>query len=187
MIFFSIFLAMLSIAFCVIILFKLESIKLEKLEKIIKDNYVVLPKLKALPNYNDVDPDNKTLRDVLNSMTIENWTLDFYNYSYDLYEFHFSNPQKSIKINTRLRSRDINTLVVAGFHVRSKEGVISYDETESNKDISILIKQYLWKIVCDKNQDKYDEQFSHYQIIKESIDKELRTLRRDETLLSILD
>jgi hypothetical protein len=49
-----------------------------------------------------------------------------------------------------------------------------------------MIKEYLWKIITDKNQDEYDEQFSHYLSVKESIDKELKTLRRDETLLNIL-
>jgi hypothetical protein len=194
MIYFSIFLAIFSIGFCIFILSKFNSLKREfrgTITREIKDSYVVLPKLKELPNYNDVDPNNKTLRDILKSMDIENWTLDNYKreyegYSYSyLYEFYFSNPQKSLRITTRLRNND-DDLRLVGFHVKSDTGTISYDETESNKDVSILIKEYLWKIVCDKNQDEYDEQFSHYQTIKNTIDKELKTLRREETLLNIL-
>lgn len=195
MIYFSIFLAILSIGFCIFILSKFNSLKREfrgTITREIKDSYVVLPKLKELPNYNDVDPNNKTLRDILKSMDIENWTLDNYkseyegySYSYS-YEFYFSNPQKSLKITTRLRNDD-DDLRLVGFHVHSDTGIISYGENESNKDVSILIKEYLWKIVCDKNQDEYDEQLSHYQKVKNAIDKELKTLRREETLLNILE
>ena len=194
MIYFSIFLAILSIGFCIFILSKFNSLKREfrgTITREIKDSYVVLPKLKELPNYNDVDPNNKTLRDILKSMDIENWTLDNYkseyegySYSYS-YEFYFSNSQKSLKITTRLRNND-DDLRLIGFHVHSDTGIISYVENESNKDVSILIKEYLWKIVCDKNQDEYDEEFSHYQKVKNAIDKELKTLRREETLLNIL-
>ena len=199
MIYFSIFLAIFSIGFCIFILNKFNSLKREfrgTITREIKDSYVVLPKLKELPNYNDVDPNNKTLRDILKSMDIENWTLDNYKCDYGghcyLYEFYFSNPQKSLRITTRLRSYDeiandqCGELRLVGFHVHSDTGIISYDENESNKDVSILIKEYLWKIVCDKNQDEYDEQFSHYQTVKNAIDKELKTLRREETLLNIL-
>jgi hypothetical protein len=193
MIYFSIFLAILSIGFCIFILNKFNSLKREfrgTITKEIKDNYVFLPKLKQLPNYNEVDPNNKTLRDILKSMDIENWTLDHYNCDYGghcyLYEFNLSNPQKSLRITTRLRSYDDGDFRLVGFHVKSDDGTISYDENESNKDVSILIKEYLWKIVCDKNQDEYDEQLSHYQKVKNAIDKELKTLRREETLLNIL-
>ena len=193
MIYFSIFLAIFSIGFCIFILNKFNSLKKEfrgTITREIKDNYVFLPKLKQLPNYNEVDPNNKTLRDILKSMDIENWTLDHYNCDYGghcyLYEFNLSNPQKSLRITTRLRSYDDGDFRLVGFHVKSDDGTISYDENESNKDVSILIKEYLWKIVCDKNQDEYDEQFSHYQTVKNAIDKELKTLRREETLLNIL-
>ena len=191
----SVLLSVFAIGFCIFILSKFNSLKKEFREKItkeIKDSYMVLPKLKELPNYNDVDPNNKTLRDILKSMDIENWTLDKYkseyegySYSYS-YEFCFSNPQKSLRITTRLRSYDDGDFRLVGSHVKSDDGTISYDENESNKDVSILIKEYLWKIVCDKNQDEYDEQFSHYQKVKNTIDKELKTLRREETLLNIL-
>jgi len=192
----SVLLSLVAITLCIFILIKFNSLKKEKIIKEIKDNYVVLPKLKTLPNYNDVDPNNKTLRDILKSMYIENWTLDHYKSDYGglcySYEFYFSNPQKSLKISTRLRNYNdglesiLPDLRLVGFNVKSDNGTISYGENEYNKDISILIKQYLWKIVCDKNQDDYDEQFSHYLSVKESIDKELKTLRRDETLLNIL-
>jgi hypothetical protein len=193
MIYLSIFLAIFSIGFCIFILSKFNSLKKdfkEKITKEIKDSYVFLPKLKELPNYNDVDPNNKTLRDIIKSMDIENWTLDGYKSEYGghcyLYEFNLSNPQKSLRITSRLRSYDDGDLRLVGFHVKSDDGTISYDENESNKDVSILIKEYLWKIVCDKNQNEYDEQFSHYQTVKNAIDKELKTLRREETLLNIL-
>jgi hypothetical protein len=195
----SILLSVFAIGFCIFILNKFNSLKREfrgTITREFRDNYVVLPKLKKLPNYNDVDPNNKTLRDILKSMDIENWTLDHYNCDYGghcySYVFNLSNPQKSLRITTRLRSYD-ETLSISngelrlvGFHVNSDTGTISYEENESNKDVSILIKQYLWKIVCDKNQDEYDEQFSHYQKVKNAIDKELKTLRREETLLNIL-
>jgi hypothetical protein len=78
----SIFLSVTAIGFCIVILFKFDSLKREKINKEIKDNYKVLPKLKQLPNYNDVDPNNETLRDTLKSMDIENWTLDHYKCDY---------------------------------------------------------------------------------------------------------
>ena len=97
MIYFSIFLSILAITLCIAILFKFESIKKEKLEKEIKDNYVVMPKLKEMPHYH-VDPSNKTLYDVIQSMNIEDWKLEHYDDSHSLgditYEFNFSNPQK---------------------------------------------------------------------------------------------
>jgi hypothetical protein len=189
----SILLSVFAIGFCIFILNKFNSLKKdfkEKITKEIKDSYVFLPKLKQLPNYNDVDPNNKTLRDILKSTDIENWTLDHYNSDYGghcyLYEFNLSNPQKSLRITSRLRIYDDGDLRLVGFHVKSDDGTISYDENESNKDVSILIKEYLWKIVCDKNQYEYDERFSHYQKVKKAIDKELKTLRREETLLNIL-
>jgi len=194
----AILLSVFAIGFCIFILSKFNSLKKDFKEKITKeikdsyeDNYVFLPKLKQLPNYNDVDPNNKTLRDIIKSMDIENWTLDGYKSEYQggacyLYEFNLINPQKSLRITSRLRDYDDGELRLVGFHVHSDTGIISYEEYGSNKDLSILIKEYLWKIVCDKNQNEYDEQFSHYQKVKKAIDKELKTLRREETLLNIL-
>jgi hypothetical protein len=195
MIYLSIFLSILAITLCISILFKFESLKKEKLEKEIKDNYVVMPKLKEMPHYHNVDPSNKTLYDVIQSMNIEDWTLYHYDDSPSLgdiaYEFNFTNPQKTLKVRTRLRyykdfGGKLNDLKIIGFHVSTDIGTISYEEDESNKSLSVLIRQYLWKIVCDKNQSLYSEQFSHYLSVKELIDKELKTLRRDETLLNIL-
>jgi len=101
------------------------------------------------------------------------------------------NHYKSLQVTTRLRLGELD-LNLIGFHVKifkdpvGAVGVISYDENKTNKDISLLIKEYLWNIICDKNQDEYNDQFSHYQKVKESIDKELKTLRRGETLSNIL-
>jgi hypothetical protein len=198
MIYFSIFLSLLAISLCIFILFKFETLKKEKLKKEIKDNYVVMPKLKEMPYYQDVDPDNKTLYDVIHSMNIEDWKLEHYNDSNSIgdfvYEFHFSNPQNTLKVTSRMRyysdfggSNFSNDLVLIGFHVGTVKGTISYKESETNRHLSVLIRQYLWKIVCEKNQALYNDQFSHYLSVKESIDKELKTLRRNETLTNILN
>jgi len=195
MIYIATFLSLVAIILCSILLFKFDSLKKEKLQKEIKDNYVVMPKLKEMPHYHNVDPSNKTLYDVIQSMNIEDWKLEHYDDSHSLgdiaYEFNFSNPQKTLKVRTRMRyyidfGGKLNDLKIIGFHVITDTGTISYEEDESNKSLSVLIRQYLWKIVCDKNQSLYSEQFSHYLSVKESIDKELKTLRREETLLNIL-
>lgn len=197
MIYIATFLSILAITLCSILLFKFDSLKKEKLKKEIKDNYVVLPKLKEMPYYQDVDPDNKTLYDVVQSMNIEDWKLEHYDDSSSIgdivYEFHFSNPQNTLKVKSRMRyysdfggSNFSNDLVLIGFHVGTVKGTISYKESETNRHLSVLIRQYLWKIVCEKNQALYNDQFSHYLSVKESIDKELKTLRREETLSNIL-
>ena len=198
MLYFSILLSISSIIFCVLIFRKFREFKIQHIEKYIEENYIVLPKLKERANYNDVDPDNKTILDVIKSMKIEDWQVSFKeNLSAGdiLYEFELFNPQKTLKVRSRMRyysdfgavSRT-NDLRLSHFSVRTtfNEG-ISYEENDTNKHVSVLIRDFLWKIVCEKNQQKYDEDLEHYRIVKLSIDNELKTLRRDEFLSKIIE
>ena len=197
MLYFSILLSISSIIFCVLIFRKFREFKIQHIEKYIEENYIVLPKLKERANYNDVDPDNKTILDVIKSMKIEDWQVSFKeNLSAGdiLYEFELFNPQKTLKVRSRMRyysdfgavSRT-NDLRLSHFSVRTTfNDSISYEENDTNKHVSVLIRDFLWKIVCDKNQQKYDEDLEHYRIVKLSIDNELKTLRRDEFLSKII-
>ena len=198
MLYFSILLSISSIIFCVLIFRKFGEFKIQHIEKYIEENYIVLPKLKERANYNDVDPDNKTILDVIKSMKIEDWQVSFKeNLSAGdiLYEFELFNPQKTLKVRSRMRyysdfgavSRT-NDLRLSHFSVRTTfNDSISYEENDTNKHVSVLIRDFLWKIVCEKNQQKYDEDFEHYRIVKLSIDNELKTLRRDEFLSKIIE
>lgn len=198
MLYFSILLSISSIIFCVLIFRKFREFKIQHIEKYIGENYIVLPKLKERANYNDVDPDNKTILDVIKSMKIEDWQVSFKeNLSAGdiLYEFELFNPQKTLKVRSRMRyysdfgavSRT-NDLRLSYFSVRTTSNdSISYEENDTNKHVSVLIRDFLWKIVCEKNQQKYDEDLEHYRIVKLSIDNELKTLRRDEFLSKIIE
>ena len=106
MLYFSILLSISSIIFCVLIFRKFREFKIQHIEKYIEENYIVLPKLKERANYNDVDPDNKTILDVIKSMKIEDWQVSFKeNLSAGdiLYEFELFNPQKTLKVRSRMR------------------------------------------------------------------------------------
>lgn len=198
MLYFSILLSISSIIFCVLIFRKFREFKIQHIEKYIGENYIVLPKLKERAKYNDVDPENKTILDVIKSMKIEDWQVSFEeNLSAGdiLYEFELFNPQKTLKVRARMRycsdfgavSRT-NDLRLSYFSVRTTSNdSISYEENDTNKHVSVLIRDFLWKIVCEKNQQKYDEDFEHYRIVKLSIDNELKTLRRDEFLSKIIE
>lgn len=198
MLYFSILLSISSIIFCVLIFRKFREFKIQHIEKYIGENYIVLPKLKERAKYNDVDPENKTILDVIKSMKIEDWQVSFKeNLSAGdiLYEFELFNPQKTLKVRSRMRyysdfgavSRT-NDLRLSYFSVRTTSNdSISYEENDTNKHVSVLIRDFLWKIVCEKNQQKYDEDFEHYRIVKLSIDNELKTLRRDEFLSKIIE
>ena len=153
MIYLSIFLSVTAISICIITLFKFKSLKKERIEKEIKDDYIVMPKLKEMPYYHDVDPSNKTLYEVIQSMNIEDWKLEHYSDTSSLgdivYEFSFSNPQNTLKVNSRMRyysdfggTKRTNDLVLIGFHVGhvgTVKGIISYKENENSKHLSLSL------------------------------------------------
>lgn len=185
------------ILFAVVIYFVYKNYTLTKkkvIEEIDKDFLrLPLPKYET-PRFEDFDPKHTLLKDVLESIKLEDWTTkidpersysDRRTYVIELY-----NPTKTLKVRSRLYAYQ-NKANLASFNVMKTiagsvltEGNVSYNC--DNNETSTLILSSLWGYILKHHEDIYSETMSDYKEVKDSIDTELKTLKRENVLKSLL-
>jgi hypothetical protein len=67
----------------------------------------------------------------------------------------------------------------------STNGSVSFDC--DNKEISTLVLTRLWSYILEHHEKEYIKTMNGYKEVRESIDTELKTLKRDNFLKSLLD
>lgn len=145
--------------------------------------------------YIDVDPTHQVLKDVLQSIKIEEWIIDIKIGSFSRYEIEIINPQLTLKVTSRIRydrSSSRNTkdeIYLSSFNIitlngSSRSTLISYDD--ENELPKYLILNHLWDYILKYHQDIHDNDIKHYMNVKQLISKELKTLNRDRILNNIL-
>ncbi len=187
------------VLFAVVIYFTYKNYTLTK-KKIIEEvdkEWLRLPIPKYdVPKFEEFDTDHTLLKNVLESIKLEDWTtkiepdrsylLENKSYLIELY-----NPSNTLKIISRLHvyknKVDLGTFRVIKMiaNTRSNTGSISYDC--NNKEISTLILARLWSYILEHHEKEFINTMNGYKEVRESIDTELKTLKRDNFLKSLLD
>jgi hypothetical protein len=136
------------------------------------------------------------LKDILESIKLEDWEVNIDNErNYSLgsrrtYMVELYNPSKTLKIRSRLYAYEGKANLASFTVIRTvgntvfTAGSVSYDC--DNTETSTLILSQLWGYILKHHEDIYSETLSGYKVVKESIDTELKTVKRDKALKSLL-
>lgn len=186
------------ILFAVVIYFAYKNYTLTKkkvIEGIDKDFLrLPLPKYET-PRFEDFDPKHTLLKDVLESIKLEDWTTKIdpersYMSERRTYVIELYNPSKTLKVRSRLYAYE-NKVDLASFNVMKTiagsvltEGNVSYNC--DNNETSTLILSSLWVYILKHHEDIYSDTIEGYKEVKNSIDTELKTLKRENVLKSLL-
>ena len=185
--------------FAVVIYFAYKNYTLTKkkvIEEIDKDFLrLPIPKYET-PRWEDFDPEHTLLKDILESIKLEDWEVNIDNErNYSLgsrrtYMVELYNPSKTLKIRSRLYAYEGKANLASFTVIRTvgntvfTAGSVSYDC--DNTETSTLILSQLWGYILKHHEDIYSETLSGYKVVKESIDTELKTVKRDKALKSLL-
>lgn len=154
-----------------------------------------IPKYET-PKWEDFDPDHNLLKDVLDSIKLEDWVSKIdQERSYGLsdrktYVIELSNPTNTLKVRSRLYAYN-NQVNLGSFNIVKTipgslhtNGSVSYNC--DNTETSTLILSRLWGFILEHHENIYSETMSGYKEVRETIDAELKTLKRDKALKSLL-
>ena len=178
------------------LLYKIYSLKKEKIVKEIDKSCIRLEIPKEIPNFEDHDKDDVLLKDVIESVKLEEWQVEIEEdrgmLHSNSYKITLNNPQKTLRINSRIRYDYQNQKTwISSFMILktipgsiSHNGSVSYDlKKETTK---FLVTNFLWSYVLNYKQGLVDERISYYDDIKKSIESELITLKRDKSINKLL-
>ena len=188
---FLIFILFISVGFLAFKLYKLQKIVDLKKEtvvnvKIDRNNSLILRKQKENPTIEDIDTNYQLLKDVIESAKLEKWHVELERESLsNRNSFTITNPTKTITISARLYADGKPTIV--GFRIKhSREGKsISYSP-EKNPMENYLILEFLWDIILEENDKEFNKHKFDLTMTKETIEKELISLRRNKQLEKLL-
>jgi len=187
------------ILFAVVIYFAYKNYTLTKkkvIEEIDKDFLrLPIPKYET-PRWEDFDPEHSLLKDLLESIKLEDWEVTIDNErNYSLgtrrtYMVELYNPSKTLKIRSRLYAYEgkanlasFNVIRTVG-NTAFTSGSVSYNC--DNTETSTMILSQLWGYILKHHEDIYTETMAGYKEVRESIDTELKTVKRDKALKSLL-
>lgn len=178
------------------LLYKIYSLKKEKIVKEIDKSCIRLEIPKEIPNFEDHDKDDTLLKDVIESVKLEEWQVEIEEdrgmLHSNSYKIILNNPQKTLRINSRIRYDYQNQKTwISSFMILktipgsiSHNGSVSYDlKKETTK---FLVTNFIWSYVLNYKQGLVDERISYYDDIKKSIESELITLKRDKSINKLL-
>lgn len=140
----------------------------------------------------DIDTDYKTLRDIIQSIDIENWKMEVekeYSTFNESYKLTFENPSSSIKMISKMylrldRKKNIYEPSVGFIIVSVKdEQFITYDCKPMAYDINL----FFTKKILDYHTNIRKETTIEIQKTLDHINKELKTLNRDRKLNNLIN
>ena len=185
------------ILFAVVIYYGYKNYTLTKkkvIEEVDKD-WLRLPVAKyETPKFEEFDPKHILLKDILESIKVEDWSNTIEaerGYTHRrTYMVELNNPSNTLKVRSRLYVYD-GKVSLGSFNVTRtvantvfNTGSVSYNT--DNTETSTLILSRLWGFILEHHENIYKETMSGYQTVRESIDTELKTLKRDNALKTLL-
>lgn len=187
------------ILFAVVIYFVYKNYTLTKkkvIEEVDKDWLrLPIPKYET-PKWEDFDPDHTLLKDVLESIKIEDWTSKIEqerNYGISerkSYTIELYNPTNTLRIRSRLYVYDNKANLGSFTVIKTVAGTAFTSGSASyncdNIETSTLILSQLWGFILEHHEKIYSETIIGYEKVRESIDTELKTLKRDKALKTLL-
>ena len=187
------------ILFAIVIYFAYKNYTLTKkkvIEQIDKDWLrLPIPKYET-PKWEDFDPDHTLLKDVLDSIKLEDWTSkidqerSYLSGDRKTYVIELYNPTNTLRVRSRLYAYN-NQVDLGSFNIIKTipgsaytNGSVSYNC--DNTETSTLILSRLWGFILEHHENIYSETMTGYKEVRETIDAELKTVKRDKALKSLL-
>lgn len=159
--------------------------------KEIAESNAILPMPPRNPKFEDVDSDFQTLKDVIKSISLEEWVCEVIDDArLECYDVNFTNPVKTLHLRVRLRINDIypEKIHLSWLNLTitlpdGKKDAVSFD-TDNNivkyKAISLA-----WNHVLKYHEDKNSATRKDFMDLKKAINDQLKTLARDSKLNSM--
>jgi len=156
--------------------------------KLIKQEGIVLKPLPKELTYNELDPDFNTVYDVLESIKIEGWQLEFeeeFSISGKSYSLNFQSHDSLVRVRSKIRTydnkqdRDIYSM----FYLITDGCSISIDNESPIKNDIVL---FMWDYILEYHEGKKQESKEYYEDGIDKITSSLKTLNRSKKLNQIL-
>lgn len=164
--------------------------KLEKKYKDIPNGSIILEPIPKRLEYQNVEPDHKTMYDVIESAISENWKCEVTVESPSVvmcWRLDIVSNDGSVKILARVRDWDDNELHIGNFIVKSNNTSISISSDNRNKTIENDIKVFCWKYIVDHYKAENEDVRKRYISAIEDISSNLKALNRSRRLNDILN
>lgn len=153
-----------------------------------------LKQIPRKPILKDIDPDNKTLSDVLESVKLEDWKCEVKEERSYLdggnYTITWDNPSKTVHLRGRLRMVESSGKVkkyepyLGGFHISSGDGSLSF--SDSDTDVKNHIILFMWDYIVKYHENENKQIANSYKDSMVAISSKLTTLHRDRKLNTLI-
>lgn len=186
-----IYINILLLLIIIYLLVKSNKIKKENVIKEIQKDTILLKTPPVEPSFEEYDKDCTLLKDVLESIKLENWTTLRYEKDADFdtnnYIFEMINPTKDIKIRCRIYYRlgDTPRIDLGTFNINSDGKNVTYNKSKSLSEYLIL--KDFWEIILEKDTEDYNNKIEDHEETRKIISDKLITLKRDKKLKIILN
>ena len=164
-----------------------------KIKPIIKSKQegILLKVIPDKPTYEDLDPENKLVYDVMESAKLENWKVEItpdISYSSESWEVNFES-QTGIRIISRIRSRDKSLYLITFTLINGQRGFANIGSISIQDDSKIKddVISFIWSYILEYHENENEETRNYYQSVIDDISSKLKTLRRSEKLNNILE
>lgn len=156
---------------------------------------IILKPIPQRPVLSDIDPGHKVLKDILESIEIENWTSEVKEdpsaYSGTTYSLTLTNPSDTLSVMIRLRMRkgDEETYepYLSNFIVYSTQNEqhtsLAFDDEHPLRNEMVLLT---WNYIIKYHEDINKNISNSYIKSIDSIKKKLTTLNRDRKLNTLI-
>lgn len=176
--------------------YKFYNLKREKIVKEIDKDFIRLEIPKELPTFEDYDEKDTLLKDVIDSIKLEEWDVDIEEDRSFLnsigYKIELTNPKKTLMCRSRIRydygnnKVDIRTFMIIktipGTALHS--GSVSYELKKITT--KSLVTNLLWSYILNYKNKIIADKICYYDELKKSIESELITLKRDKNINKLL-
>ena len=159
-----------------------------KIKPIIKPKTegIILKVIPDKPTYESLDPENKLVYDIMESVKLESWKVEV--------EADISHHSKTWTINfesntgirIRSRVRDSSEIYLSAFTIINS-GIGGYISIDNESKISNDVISFIWDYILEYHQNENEETRIYYQSTIDDISSKLKTLRRSEKLNNILE
>lgn len=172
--------------------FQLKKIELKYTNKKseIKEDDIILPKLKSMPTIDKIDENSNLLKDIIETAKLEEWNttiIETFEFSRTVYEFKI-NSNNRVNLNCRLRVNCkglirpwIGNLNITIENEQQFDTRVSYNIEEESPNYKIVL-EFLWSLLIIKNNSEFQERTESYKKDIEKISKELKLLNRSRKI-----
>lgn len=173
--------------------FQLKKIELKYTNKKseIKEDDIILPKLKSMPTIDKIDENSNLLKDIIETAKLEEWNtsiIETFEFSRTVYEFKINSNNNRVYLNCRLRVNYeglirpwIGNLNITIENEQQFDTRVSYNIEEESPNYKIVL-EFLWSLLIIKNNSEFQERTESYKKDIEKISKELKLLNRSRKI-----